>query len=91
MSIKRVGVILILLLAIGAVWVQMFLTFRELGTLRKDQASASAQLKKLVAENQTLERDIQFYAIPENLTKEARERFNYKKPGEHMIIVVPTP
>ncbi len=33
--------------------------------------------------------DVQYLANPVNLEKELRSRFNYKKPGETMIIIVP--
>jgi uncharacterized protein YpmB len=36
-----------------------------------------------------LQSDIQYLANPLNLEKEIREFFNYKKPGETMIIIVP--
>ena len=40
-------------------------------------------------ENFELQADLEYYARPENLEKELRSRFNYKKPGEKLIIIVP--
>ena len=78
-----VGVVLLL------VWAEMISLFRESGTLTQQHSSLSTRLSSLQQENEQIERDIQYYQNPANLEKVLREKFNYKEPGEHMIIVVP--
>jgi hypothetical protein len=40
-------------------------------------------------ENSSIKDDISYFTSPQNLEKELRGEFNYKKPGEKMIIIVP--
>jgi len=89
MNIKRTLLIVGISVAIALVWAQLFLFLRESGQLRVTYEKASAQLHGLEDENSSLENDKVFFSVPLNLLKVLRERFNYKKPGEHMIIVVP--
>jgi len=48
-----------------------------------------AKLTKAKADAANLQQESQYLANPLNLEKELRARFNYKKPGETMIIIVP--
>ena len=41
------------------------------------------------ADYDRMESDLNYYLNPENLEKELRSKFNYKKSGEKLIIVVP--
>lgn len=65
----------------------------DLNSRRSDAAAKlsgiAAELQALEVENAALEKDIFYYADPANLEKELRARFNYKSPGEELIIVVP--
>ncbi|MDO8516200.1 MAG: hypothetical protein Q7S28_03050 [bacterium] len=68
----------------------------EARTVLKDRASATASMKaatekldKAKIDNESLGNDYQYYSNPINLEKELRARFNYRSPGEKMIIVVP--
>jgi len=79
-----VGVVLLL------VWAEMISLFRESGALSKQSSALNTRLSSLKQENAQIERDIQYYQNPANLEKVLREKFNYKQPGEHMIIVVPS-
>lgn len=77
---------LALLIVIGAqLW--------DFNTRREDAAaklsSLAAELRSIEEENRALQADISYYANPANLEKELRARFNYKLPGEKLIIVVP--
>lgn len=48
-----------------------------------------SQLEKARADFGRLESDFNYYLNPVNLEKELRSRFNYRKPGENLIIIVP--
>ena len=41
------------------------------------------------ADYDRMESDLNYYLNPENLEKELRARFNYRLPGEKMIVIVP--
>jgi len=77
---------LFVLLAFG---MQLF----GLNARRKEAAaklsSIALELRTVEEENTKLQADISYYANPDNLEKELRARFNYKSPGEELIIVVP--
>ncbi len=59
--------------------------------LGADLADVQARLAKAEADEAALKSETQYLADPANLEKELRARFNYKKPGEKMIIIVPPP
>jgi cell division protein FtsB len=44
---------------------------------------------KSQAQEASLQEETQYLSNPANLEKELRARFNYKKPGETMVIIVP--
>ncbi len=52
-------------------------------------ADVEARLTKAQADETNLQSEKQYLANPVNLEKELRARFNYKDPGEKMIIIVP--
>lgn len=60
------------------------------GAAAQEAVSVQAELKKAQADLSGLQSDYQFLQDPDNLEKELRARFNYKAPGEKMIIIVPT-
>ena len=48
-----------------------------------------AELESVLDDRAELEADRDYYSDDENLEKELRGRFNYRAPGESMIILVP--
>jgi Zn-dependent protease with chaperone function len=54
-----------------------------------DYVKMKAQLDAESVASESLRGDIGYYADPANLEKELRARFNYRSPGEHMIVIVP--
>ncbi|MBI1838882.1 MAG: septum formation initiator family protein [Candidatus Colwellbacteria bacterium] len=61
-------------------------SYRDLGNKLKELDSA---YEALTADNAKLREKIEYFSEPHNLEKELRERFNYKNPGEKLIIVTP--
>lgn len=57
--------------------------------LRRNLEEIGGDVGALEAESQKLRADLEYFADPENLIKELKSKFNYKKPGEKLIIVVP--
>jgi hypothetical protein len=52
-------------------------------------ADIETRLTKAQYDEANLQSEVQYLANPLNLEKELRARFNYKKPGETMIVIVP--
>lgn len=87
MGIWRWGVILAILLVLGAGAFQLTRTNTD---LRGRVENLSEKLDKLEGENQYLTGQIDYLQNPENLLKEVRAHFNYRRPGEELIIIVPS-
>ena len=57
--------------------------------LGQNLADIETRLTKAQSDETDLQAETQYLANPVNLEKELRARFNYKKPGEKMIVIVP--
>jgi hypothetical protein len=86
MKIASVVVLSIFLIVIGA---QVFSFVRQEWSLGNELADVQASLTKAETEETSLQEEDQYLSNPANLEKELRARFNYKKPGETMVIIVP--
>lgn len=86
---NRVILILILLVFLVLVTVQVYRLNNERLKLEDDLSKITPRIESLEQENKDLKSDLQYFANPENLVKEFKSEFNYKNPGERMIIVVP--
>ena len=60
---------------------------RSLETKTKDLQTDATVIEK---ENQAVKNNIEYYSYPENLLKEAKSLFNYRQPGEKMMIIIPS-
>ena len=87
MKIAAVVVLSLFLVIIG--W-QVVSFIREEGRLGSQLADVQANLTKAQTQEAGLQEESQYLSNPLNLEKELRARFNYKKPGEQMIIIVPS-
>jgi len=81
--------IIILVIILFLISTQIYFILKERNQLKTDISDLNKRLSALITENANLESDIEYFSYPENLEKELKARFNYKKPGEKMIIVVP--
>jgi cell division protein FtsB len=86
MKIVAAVALAVILVFVGARIYSFFLQERQLG---KDLANIEARLTKAKYDEENLQDEVQYLANPLNLEKELRARFNYKKPGETMIVIVP--
>lgn len=86
--LKIVGAALLSLLLIF-IGVKVFSFVVEEHGLASDLQSIESRLTKAKTDEADLQAEDQYLANPLNLEKELRARFNYKKPGETMIIIVP--
>jgi cell division protein FtsB len=58
--------------------------------INSEIADLQSKFDALKKDNEQTERDVRYYENPENRLKEARAQFNFKAPGENLLIVVPT-
>ena len=69
---------------------QVFFFFKEEGSLEGTLTDTENRLQQAQLKEQTLSTEVDYLANPANLEKELRARFNYTKPGETMVIIVPS-
>ncbi len=63
--------------------------FKEKNQLQDKIGGLNNRWEAMVEENVDLRSEIEYFSHPENLEKELRSKFNYKKPDEKMMIIVP--
>lgn len=84
---------MLLFMLLGGVFIllviELFSLYRDVRELRKENDVLDQKLELFQSENEQIKHDMTYYQDPENLEKSLREKFNYKKPGETMIIIVP--
>lgn len=78
--------LIIVFLALG---VQLYRLFAQQSKFKKSLSEVTAQVEKLTKENENLQADIVYFSDFQNLEKELKSKFNYVKPGEKLIILVP--
>ena len=80
---------LVLLAVISLLSFQIYSLNKQRISLKNDLDKITKELTPLNEENKELIAEINYLENPDNLEKELRSRFNYVKPGEKLIIVVP--
>lgn len=85
---KRLLTIFLLLVLIALGW-QLYQLYLQNRTLQDTLLEIEDKATVLNQENSNLQADLKYFSESENLEKELRSRFNYKKPNEKLIIVVP--
>lgn len=58
-------------------------------SLQSSLNDLQTESENLASENKKLQDNIRYFSLPENLLKEARALFNYRQPGEKMLIIIP--
>lgn len=86
MKVAAIIVLAIILVLIGNRVFAFFVQERQLSAALAD---VGARLTKAQSDEANLQAQVKYLANPLNLEKELRARFNYKEPGESMIIIVP--
>jgi cell division protein FtsB len=90
MSFKRLAFIIVLAVFLIFLLIEIVSLYRDAQELKNENDSLKEKLSLFQNENEEIKRDMIYYQDSENLEKSLREKFNYKKPGETMIIVVPS-
>lgn len=80
-----------ILLAIALIFIgsRVYAFFVQERQLSSDLADIQTRLAKAKTDEENLQANVEYLANPANLIKELRARFNYKLPGETMIVIVP--
>lgn len=68
---------------------ETFSLLSQKSDVAKKYEELQSDLAQTKADQERLKTEINYLSNPSNLEKELRLRFNLKKPGEKMIIVVP--
>ena len=68
---------------------ELYFLIKERNQLRADLDNLNRRLQALLKENVDIQSEIEYFSHPENLEKELKAKFNYKKPNEKMMIIVP--
>ena len=87
MKIAAIVVLSLFLIVLGA---QVFSFVGQEWSLGGQLADVQANLTKAQVQETSLQEEVRYLSNPANLEKELRARFNYKKPGETMVIIVPS-
>ena len=69
--------------------IQVYNLAKEKTGLKEKLSAVMTEAENLETENVALLGDIEYFGNPKNLAKELKAKFNYKNPGEKLIIVVP--
>ncbi|MDP2629586.1 MAG: septum formation initiator family protein [Candidatus Harrisonbacteria bacterium] len=85
----KYAVLLFLLFIITAISIQLLNLFEQKKALSSHFDDFQAQSSALLEENKKLEGEIEYLSNEENLEKELRSRFNYRRSDEKMYILVP--
>lgn len=86
--LKKV-IIFFLLIAILGIFAGLFIFYRKNADLNKELLTSQKKIEFLEKENGEIKSQIEYYSHPENLEKELRSKFNYRRPDEKMMIITP--
>ena len=89
MTLKRRLFSFMLLLILGLLLFQLYRFYGQRRQLSKNLNKTDEALGGLTEDNRKLQADLEYYLDQENLAKEAKSKFDYKRPGEKMMIVIP--
>jgi len=85
---KRVLAIILIVISLALLW-QFYQLYLQNRILSDSLSVTKEKVDNFQEENLKFQADLEYFTEPENLEKELRSRFNYKKPGEKLIIIVP--
>ena len=86
---KNVLGVVVLALLLVVLGVQIYFSLVGERQLVREYRTLQAKLLETQGENEKLNAELEYLKNPENLEKELRARFNYRREGEKMIIIVP--
>lgn len=81
-----IGVLVFIILVVS---VQAFGLFRKGYGMGKQLRVSKEKMEALSRENEELQAQLNYFSREENLEKELRAKFNYKRPDEKVMIITP--
>lgn len=81
----RIVVWVAALAIMGFLGVQLYNFYKSNSAMAGKLETAEIEMRELTLENEKFQADLSYFAEPENLAKELKTRFDYKKPGEKLI------
>lgn len=85
----KVLIIIVLVLVVGFLAVQAFHFSQQEADLTLRYRALQADLQKATMARDELQEKLENYDRPENIEQAVREQFNYRRPDEKMLIIVP--
>jgi hypothetical protein len=85
----KLALAMVLFIVLVFVGVRVFEFIGQEHSLSENLSDIQTRLVAAQAQEADLQAETQYLSNPVNLEKEFRASFNYKKPGETMIILVP--
>lgn len=85
----KLGVLFILIILLAAVAAQVYLFAVKEKKVGADFSELEKNIKEASDKNSSFRAQLEYYLNPVNLEKELKARFNYKRSGEKVIIIVP--
>ncbi len=80
---------MVIFAAVGAAGFELYGLEARRAELGIRDKKAAMEASELLVEQEKLKNELAFLNDPERLLREARAEFNYARPGEKLIIVVP--
>lgn len=68
---------------------QLYRLYKQRLEISRKLMDTENKLEEITKENGNLQADIEYFAKPENLAKELKSKYDYKRPGEKVTIIVP--
>ncbi|MBI3588866.1 MAG: septum formation initiator family protein [Candidatus Liptonbacteria bacterium] len=87
----KIAALIFLLLLISFLVFQIYTLWSKKVRLGSELDNLKTKFDQGQVDQKKLKEELDYLGNPLNLEKELRARFNLKKPGEKMIILVPTP
>ncbi len=85
----KIVFLLLILVAFSFVSFQVYKLYAEREGLQAEADKVTSKVSSLEGEQAGLKEQIDYFSDVRNLAKELKSLFNYKQPGEHMMIIVP--
>ena len=85
----KIALVVILVIAVILIGVKVAGFWSQENDLSAQLGDITTRYQKAATDHADLTSDVRYLANPINLVKELRSRFNYKQPGETMVIIVP--
>ncbi len=87
-NIIKAGATVLLAVLLFVLGAQIYSFVLQTNKTEKDITELQNKLQQAKEDQNKFTADMNYYLNPENLKKELKGRFNYKEPGEKMLILV---